>query len=151
MTENWDSYICRVNGELASIFLNLALRANAPIADKEWLLWVWVHLQNPRPDGLSDTGELETLIDLDERLSQRLLECCGAVLAGTITTQGRREFYFYGRSPGGFDSAVLSAVGEFHGYRFETGTQADPQWNQYLTVLYPSATDLQRMKVRNTQ
>ena len=70
------------------------------------------------------------------------------MLAGRITTQGRREFYYYGPKPGDFQSSVARALGSFSAYEFDEGTQHDPQWNQYLSVLYPSPDDLQRIRNR---
>jgi len=63
MTENWKPYLCTVNGKLVSIFVNLGLREEVPIASKPWLLWTWVYLQTPRDDGLSDSKEAPTLFD----------------------------------------------------------------------------------------
>jgi len=149
MEEQWNSYICKVNGNIASIFLNLALREHSPMPDKPWLLWVWVNLKNPRPDGLSDQCELESLIEVEDSLSEEMLDSCRAILAGTITTENRREFYYYGESAESFQSAVERALSPLDGYRFDTGTQRDTNWKQYLDVLYPSETDLQRIKLRD--
>lgn len=149
MEQQWNSYICKVNGNIASIFLNLALREQCPMADKPWLLWVWVSLKNPRPDGLSDRSELESLIELEDRLSEEMLNSCRAILAGSITTESRREFYYYGESIESFQSAVQRALSPLDGYRFDTGTQRDANWNQYLDVLCPSESDRQTTKLRD--
>jgi hypothetical protein len=110
-----------------------------------------VYLNNPRRDGLSDGIELDTLIRIEENLCERLLTSCGAVLAGCITTEGRREFYFYGEHRKPFEAAVNNALVDFEGYRFDTGAQEDSNWNQYTNVLYPSDSDLRRMKIRDVQ
>jgi hypothetical protein len=91
------------------------------------------------PDGLSDGSELNSLVEIDHALSARLLEECDAILSSSITTEGRREFYYYGGSPVPFENAVANAMAPFDEYRFEIGVKHDPQWHQYLTVLYPPA------------
>src|SRR5262245_37851946 len=106
MEHNWNFYLCRVNDKLASIFLNLALGSKAPIRDKKWLLWVWVYLRSPRADGLTDGGEMKVLSQIEEQLTKHLASAYKAVLAGTITTDGRREFYFYGRNNKASDVAI---------------------------------------------
>lgn len=146
MAEEWKSYFCNVNDKLASIALDLGLRETAPISDKSWLLWVWLYLQSPRPDGLSDRSEFETLCAIEDELKRQLASSCRAIQAGRITTDGHREFYFYGASETGFPSAVRVAMRSFKEYRFDLGSQHEPNWNQYFSVLYPSDESMQRLR-----
>lgn len=145
MPHDWNCYLTNVNGKLASIFLDLDLRTHLPNRDKPWLLWVWVQLKSPRADGLSDDSEFNSLIALDKRIAQALIRKCKGLLAGTITTQGRRESYFYGEDPENLESAVAETKKVFQTYQFEWGSQQDSEWRQYLDVLYPSEEQLQRM------
>jgi len=149
MTENWRSYFCNVNDSLASIFVNLGLRNDVPILSKPWLLWVWLYFQSPRADGLSETKEAPEIFKIEDALTQQLSRSCGAILSGRITTEGRREFYFYGETRIGLSEAVATALADFPGYRFDIGEQEDSLWEQYLNVLYPSAEDLERIKNRD--
>lgn len=149
MKENWRSYFCNVNGSLASIFVNLGLKEDAPIASKPWLLWTWVHFQSPRADGLSDGGEFPTLSKIEDTLTSEVSRACGAILSGRITTEGRREFYFYGEIRERFSDAVSTALHRFPEYSFDTGDQEDALWDQYFNVLYPSPEDLERIKNRD--
>jgi uncharacterized protein (TIGR01619 family) len=145
MTDNWKPYLCNVNGKLASVFVNLGLRDSVPIASKSWLLWVWVYFQSPRADGLSDGKEAPTLYKIEDALTLCLSRACQALLCGRITTEGRREFYFYGETKDGFREAVRGALAAFERYKFDLGGQEDPSWGQYLKVLYPSPEDLERI------
>lgn len=145
MTENWKPYLCKINDKLASIFVNLGLGGEAPIASKPWLLWTWVYFQAPRTDGLSDSKEAPTLYKIEDALSACLSHACRAVPCGRITTEGRREFYFYGETKEGFDQAVSTGMEGFDDYRFDIGSQKDSEWEQYFNVLYPSPEDLQRI------
>ena len=149
MTENWKSYICNVNDRIASIFVNLGLRDEIPILSKTWLLWTWVYFQSPRPDGLSDSKEAPTLFKIEDALDLHIARVCRAIPCGRITTEGRREFYFYGETRDGFGEAVATALAGFEGYEFDTGEQEDALWEQYLDVLYPSPIDLERIKNRD--
>jgi len=149
MTDNWKSYILRVNESLASIFVNLGLRDEVPVTSKPWLLWAWVYFQSPRPDGLSDSKEAPTLFKIEDALTAQVSRTCRAVLSGRITTEGWREFYFYGEAKDGFADGASTALAGFEGYRFDTGEQEDSLWEQYLNVLYPSPEDLERIKNRD--
>ena len=146
MTENRKNYFCKVNDKLASVALNLGLNEEAPIASKPWLLWVWVYLQHPRADGLSDQNEFETISAIEDELLKRLAPTCQAVEAGRITTDGRREFYFYGGSTDGFEAAIRAVMSSFTPYKFDLGKQHEPDWNQYSNVLYPSEESMERIK-----
>ena len=145
MTENWKAYFCNVNDKLASIFVNLGLRGEVPIESKPWLLWTWVYFQKPRADGLSDSKEAPTLYKIEDALNACVSPACDAISCGRITTDGRREFYFYGGSKDGFPQAVSAALKGFDEYRFDVGSQKDSEWGQYLNVLYPSPENLQRI------
>jgi uncharacterized protein (TIGR01619 family) len=148
MKENWRSYFCNVNDSLASILVDLGLEGEAPIASKPWLLWTWVYFRSPRADGLWDSTEFPTLSKMEDSLTSEVSRACGAVLCGRITTEGRREFYFYGETREGFNDAVATALRNFSEYSFDTGDQEDPLWDQYFNVLYPSPEDLERIKNR---
>lgn len=145
MAENWKPYLCTVNGKIASIFVDLGLRSEAPILAKPFLLWAWVYFQHPRPDGLSDGKEAPILYKIEDCLNSCVSSACQAIPSGRITTQGRREFYFYGQTDDGFRKSVEAALHGFDGYRFDAGSQRDSQWEQYLKVLYPSDEDIQRI------
>jgi uncharacterized protein (TIGR01619 family) len=146
MSERWRSYFCNVNGKLASIALNLDLRSDAPVPGKSWLLWVWVYMRFPRTDGLSDQSEFDLLCSIEDELVKCIGETCDAIEAGRITTDGRREFYFYGAREKDFNSAVARALGPFAQYEFDLGSQNDPEWSQYREVLYPSEEEIEKMK-----
>jgi uncharacterized protein (TIGR01619 family) len=145
MTDNWKPYLCNVNNKLASILVNLELRQAVPIESKPWLLWVWVYFQLPRPDGLSDSKEAPMLYKIEDALTPALASECRAILSGRITTDGRREFYFYGETRDGFRNAVRHVLKDFGGYQFDIGEQEDSSWNQYLNVLYPSPENFERI------
>jgi len=146
MAEEWGSYFCNVNDKLASIALDLSLNRDAPIRGKSWLLWVWVYLRSPRPDGLSDRTEFEVISAIEDELTKRISNACDAVEAGRLTTAGRREFYFYGASEKTFESAVSEAMSLFETYKFDMGSKEDAEWGQYLNVLCPSEEDFEKMK-----
>jgi regulator of RNase E activity RraB len=142
----WGSYFDRVNDKPASIAVDLSLRAQAPMSSRPQLLLVSVNLQSPKPNGLSDNVEFKALAALEDDLVKSLRAACGAVQAGRVTTDGRREFYFYGTDDKSFRAAVSAAMRRFSTYKFDMGSRADPGWGQYLNTLYPSEETSQRMQ-----
>lgn len=144
--EDWDSYMARVNGAIASLFVDLGRRATAPDAARPVLLWAHVKMRNPRPDGLSSAGEAPELLRLGHEMEAAVNAASGSVLAGRITSAGYREFYFYAPRADGFEAAVTGTLGAFPGYEATMGSKSDLSWSQYLDVLYPSPPDLRRIK-----
>jgi uncharacterized protein (TIGR01619 family) len=149
MAQDWKFYLCKVNDKVASIFFDVALYSDAPMPAKPWLLWVWVYLRSPRPDGLSDGVELESISAIEDALAASIGSVFEAVEAGRITTDGRREFYFYGAHDKDFDSLVRKTMGRFNEYRFELGQRKDADWDHYFNVLFPSDEEFEKIKNRD--
>src|SRR5260370_16866397 len=148
MSEDWNFYLCNVNDVLASVFLELGLRNLVPDKSKSNLPWVWVYLKWPCEDGLSGSSEFDSLKGIEEKLTETMMERFDAVLCGRITTDGRREFYYYAPRSERLEAAVEDAMSQFRDYESDCGSKADPEWRQYLQVLYPSGEDRQRIENR---
>jgi hypothetical protein len=121
MAEKWKSYFCKVNDQLASIFVDLSLRDRAPDSARPHLLFVWVQFNNPRSDGLSSSEEFETLNSLGDALVSAVAKECNAVMPGRITTGGRREFYLYAPDVPNFEKAVTLGLTGFTQYGYRLG------------------------------
>jgi hypothetical protein len=145
VADDWDFYFARIDDAVSSIYLNLGLRPDAPNEKQPWLLWVFVEMQSPREDGMSSKEEAPVLHRIEEALAAALGPMCGAQFVGRITGQGRREFYFYGSEPGELDAAVSQAMQGFQSHAYECSSAFQPDWDQYLKLLYPSDSNLQRM------
>ena len=143
---NWGQYFCNVNHKLSSILVDLNLKDLLPDHNRENLIWIWIYMQSPRADGLSSNEEFETLNAIEDALTKRVEEDCGACLAGRITGDGRREFYYYGRRPLNLHRLAEEELATFPGYLFDCDTQPDPGWSQYLDVLYPTEENYQLIK-----
>ena len=57
LPQNWDFFMCRIEGAPASIRTNLALIEVAPLEGLSQRLQFYIKMQNPRPDGLSSNEE----------------------------------------------------------------------------------------------
>ena len=133
MVGQWDFYQCRLNGKPASVYLDLGLHGAAPDRNRPALLVVRLHLRWPDPaNGMSTDAEYDALLTIEDELIEALKLGLGAVYAGRVTTDGRREFFFYAAAASGLQGAAAVP-----GYRTEAWVQADPQWKHYFDVLYP--------------
>ncbi|HWH59576.1 MAG TPA: DUF695 domain-containing protein [Terriglobales bacterium] len=146
MPENWKSYFANVNGKPSSIALDLALREHAPMPAKAWLLWVWIYLRDPGPNGMTSQAEFPTISAIEHELTQELGTRCQAIYAGRVTGERRRELYFYGADKKDFKRAVKNTMSGFRSYRYDFDAQHEPDWNQYFNVLFPSDEAMEKIK-----
>jgi hypothetical protein len=116
---------------------------------RDLLLWVWVTTNFPRFDGLSDGAEVPKLSQIEDDLSASLGPL-GAVFAGRITGDNRREFYYYLPASNNPKGAVLAAMKAHSDYTFTLGSKQDAVWEQYLDLLYPNDEQLQGIGNRDT-
>ena len=148
MVQEWASYFTTLSDKVASIFVDLGLRHDAPLRSNPWRLRVRIHLTLARPDGLSHSEEAPTLFLIEDALNLQLERECGGVPCGRITGRDMREFCFYARTSKGFRPAVATALAGFPGHRFEVAEKQDPDWEYYFNVLYPSPEELEQIKNR---
>jgi hypothetical protein len=93
------------------------------LAGRPFLLWVWAYLKTPRPDGLSDSVEIDSLVAIEKKISESLNQEFDAILCGLITTDGRREFYYYEARSEGFEAIAANAMPYFQfGQNHRSGT-----------------------------
>lgn len=149
MTDEWDFYLCRINDQPASIYLNMGLRSVAPVASRPYVVRARVPMLMPREDGLSSQQEFEDLGRLEDSMIGALKDH-PAIFAGRTTQAGVRDFYFYTDDPDKVASVIASVTDGFPAYIPEIGSFEDPQWEEYLGFLYPSARDRERMANRKT-
>lgn len=148
MTKDWDFYFLRVNDVLASIYVDLGIQANAPVAALPHLAYIRLHLNLPRDDGLSSQAEYKQLIAIEDALEAAL--CSSEVgYVGRCTSAGSRDFYFYISSPDSWSSHVDRAMSTFPAYQYQVITEPDAGWTTYTEFLFPGPRDRQRMENRH--
>jgi uncharacterized protein (TIGR01619 family) len=142
MSDQWNFYALLVDGEPASIFVDLGIAKEAPIADFPNMAYLRIRMNNPRPDGLSSQEEYKELIGLEDEVTSAIERSGNSIYVGRNTSGGNRDFYFYTKDAGIGDVAV-SAMAQWPGYEFETGARSDAEWSVYWDFLYPSPKDLE--------
>jgi regulator of RNase E activity RraB len=147
LTSDWDSYVVRVDGKVASIVVDLGALPKAPSAALPYLGCFRLHMNAPRADGLSGSTERDALIAIEDALSEELVEN-GTVYVGRCTSNARRDFFFYLPKPDGWSARARDCMRTFPGYRFESFVRDDREWSTYRDFLYPSAGVLRSISNR---
>src|SRR5262245_61311348 len=87
-TPDFDFYMTLIDDKPASIVVDLAARAAAPVASHPILVGIRVPMQRPRPDGLRDGDELDALAAVEDQFTEALAEQVDALYAGRIVHNG---------------------------------------------------------------
>ena len=147
LPQNWDFFMCRIEGAPASIRTNLALIEVAPLEGLTQRLQFYIKMQNPRPDGLSSNEEYPILCDIEDALGDKA-EAIGAVLAGVVRSEGFLELWFYTQNAEALAKTCEDALQTFEGYQSGYNIAEDPEWEDYFGFLYPDEFSYQTMQNR---
>ena len=148
MSDEWEFYFTSVNDNIASILVDVGINDRVPDDDRSWLLRVWFYFESTGETGLPDEEESEKFAPIEEALTEAVQNSLDAVLAGRITTDGRREFFFYAPNFAGFEEAVTRCMTEYPNYEWEVSSEGDGDWNLYSGLLYPGPGDWQQIQNR---
>lgn len=140
---DWQSYLCRVNDHLASAYVDLGLASAAPLPETSKLVWLWIRLNRPREDGLSSDDEFDALCEFEDELEDTVIRYKPSYYVGRITTQGRREFYFYVAKDLEFNKVVDDLLKAHSEFSFQLGGKLDASWRHYFQTLFPGASGLE--------
>ena len=135
--EDWDFYFSNVNSIIGSFFVDLGLIKIAPVTDKPKVLCVSIIMQNPREDGLSSKEESEQLYVIEDNIINDITNEHNSIYAGRLTSNGKRELYFYFDGSGDYEKTIINTMSKFPTYQFSHDIKEDKEWGTYLDFLYP--------------
>lgn len=143
--DHWEIYITYVDDRPAVILVDIGVSAVAPLPGLSKLVWLWVYLESPDDQGFPTDEEDEMLNDVEDAITDAL-EGIGTRYVGRITTDGRREFYFYASDTQPFYEVVSKAVLSVSDYQFEIDETDDVSWSHYQDVLFPTPEDFHQIR-----
>ncbi|MEY5049488.1 MAG: hypothetical protein RLZZ175_2847 [Bacteroidota bacterium] len=147
--ENWDFYLCNIDDNISSIYLDLGLHNIAPINNKNTMLWISVKMQNPNEAGLSSSAECDVLDEIENSICNKILNIFDSIYIGRITSDNHRDFNFYLNGDNlDFEIEIKNAMSNFPDYEFAFGTLEDENWEHYFDFMYPNPSQIQCMKNR---
>ena len=142
LQHDWENYIVSLNGKPVSINVDLGLKPQVPVADLPFVIIARVKLNNVDQWGMPDQDEMNELDKVEEKMVENLNRFQGAVYVGRFTQRGIREFYFYSNDTSKYQSSIGDVFFGSSNYKWLAQAKKDAGWENYLTVLYPSALDL---------
>lgn len=142
MESDWAQYFFQIEEQPASCLIDLAYAESAPDQERPVCTLLRVPLQSPGEDGMGEQEEMERLRAFEDRFLLETAARMGLVMVASVRGGGQLDFWFYGPTDRAEDLLDASA-GVLEGYEVQGGSQDDPEWEQYLSVLYPDR-DVQR-------
>jgi hypothetical protein len=121
---------------------------DAPLVAYPVMSYVWLAMKNPRHDGLSSSEDFEALKSLEDLLESWLTSGGSAVYVGRNTSNGFRDFYFYCVPEVDWVTRIAESMRSFSGYRYESGSRPDPEWNSYFDFPLPGNREMQSIQNR---
>lgn len=140
MSKDWETYSTHVDGRPASVFVDMGIADDAPLARLTIVAWVKLRLRHPREDGLASEDENAALQAIDDALKSGLVSKMTACV-GNITLDGHRDFYFYTSLAQAWKERAHHALQAFTDYQFTCGSRPDREWDLYFELLSPADED----------
>lgn len=134
----WDFYPCRVDGEPASILINLRFRYEDPAEQNDHVHHAFVRMREAGPQGLGTRAEMERLTPLEDAVFDRV-EQAGAQPVGRLRYQGVWQLSAYGPK----ELPWATWIAELVGADVEVQCHADPDANYLNDFLLPDDERLQ--------
>lgn len=139
MSANWDSYLCTIDGEPASILVDLSLLNAPPLARHPLLGHARFTVDSPDARGFPEAEEYERLTAKEKHLADALSRDDFCVYAGRSMSAGRFDCFFYLRADSG--RQWLERVRELDDAA-EASVSEDRDWECYRVFLYPGPRDI---------
>jgi uncharacterized protein (TIGR01619 family) len=146
--DHWEIYVTYVDDNPAVILVDIGIANAVPLPGLSKLVWVWVHIRERDEDGFPTEEEDFRLNEVEDLVTECFTEL-NIRYVGRITTDGRREFYFYTDDFERFQTLATAAMQSAPEYRFDIDEAEDAEWTHYSTVLYPAAEDFQQIHNQN--
>jgi regulator of RNase E activity RraB len=142
---DFDFYMTMIDDKPASIVVDLAAAAAAPVESHPVLLGIRVPMLKPRADGLRDGDELDALAEIEDRFTEKLVEEVDALYAGRIVHDGDTTLYYYAplAHRQRLDDDLPAITGDPGDYEPEWWVDDDAEWKLYDELLAPGPYDAQ--------
>jgi len=146
--ENWNFYMCQIDGQPASYFLNLALAEVGPIPERSSLIWVEIQMNHSREDGLSSNEEFDHLNDIEDQIIPALSNHYPILYVGRLTHNHLRTFYFYSQNGIDVEHSIHQIMQMYPDYSYRFSKESDSNWSTYFNDMYPDKDIMQTISNR---
>lgn len=145
MSDNWNTYFTFIDNKPASFMLDLEPWKDGANETLFHLYRLRIHLNEPNAEGLTTDKEAAILYGMEDSIHDTLER--NYMFVGRITTEGRRDFYYYTDSDGSeLESLAAKCIADFK-YSIGYIEESKPK-DFYYEFLYPNKSNWHRMTNR---
>ncbi|MBC8069267.1 MAG: DUF695 domain-containing protein, partial [Deltaproteobacteria bacterium] len=146
-SQNFDFYMAEIDGDPASISLDLGASEHVPVGDHPLRLALRIAMKRPRPDGLRSSEEFDALSAIEDRLVESIGHEIEGWFVGRVLYRGSSDMFFYLPRPQRDDEERLSSCVEAASgdYEITQRIDDDPKWDFYTDFLWPDRASHQAM------
>ncbi len=146
-SQSFDFYMAEIDGDPASISLDLGAVEHVPVDDHPLRLALRIAMKRPRPDGLRNSEEFDALAAIEDKLVESIGHELEGWFVGRVLYRGSADLFFYLPEPNADDedrlaSCVEAAAGD---YEITQRIDEDPKWEFYTGFLWPDRASHQAM------
>jgi hypothetical protein len=143
LPEDWASYFKESDDDPMSIFVNVGLSRITPIVNYSTLLCISINYTS-KDNGFPIDEDLDKLSSIHENLIDAFQEKFKAIHAGSITSDGTRDFFIYFKKEVQVEKMLSKLLQGFssHTYHFSK----DKNWGLFWSVLMPSENQYQSIQ-----
>lgn len=146
MSDNWNTYFTYIDNKPASFMLDLEPWKDDANETLIHLYRLRIHLNDPNADGLTTDKEAAILYGMEDSIHDSLDS--NYIFVGRITTEGRRDFYYYTDSDGSKLESLAATFIEDYKYSIGYIEERNPR-DFYYESLYPNKSNWHRMTNRH--
>lgn len=143
MQEYWELYMKTIDGNIASVLVNVGIAAELPSEDKFIVGFIKMKMKAPNDKGLISEDEEAQLSFIEDKIEMESLRYRIGSYVGKIVSNGEMTFIYYLKHDFEWPDTVKAAMKEFPSYGYEYGSKPDSEWDVYHKLLFPTSTQWQ--------
>ena len=137
--DHWEVYLARYEKGVGSTVVNMSLKGDDSMKQYPYLLKAGVKLLQCPEEGLPTEGEFEALYAISNKIKANIDWAGKNKQAGTFSYQCTRTDYYYISDTNNIRSFLETIFKKnFPKYESIIEIKTDPNWDAYLTFLYPN-------------
>ena len=143
MQEYWELYMKQIDGNIATVQVNVGISAELPSEDKFIIGFIKLKMKVPNDRGLIGEEEEAQLSFIEDKIEMEALRYRVGSYVGKIVSNGEMTFIYYLKHDFEWPDAVKTAMSDFSDYDYEYGSKPDGEWEVYHKLLFPTPIEWQ--------
>lgn len=143
MQEYWELYMKQIDGNIASVLVNVGISVELPSEDKFYVGFIKLKMKMPNERGLISEEEETQLSFIEDKIEMESLRYRVGNYVGKIVSNNEITFIYYLKLDFEWPSAVNSAMSAFPDYEYTFGSKMDSDWEIYHKLLFPTPVEWQ--------